>query len=99
MPLSLPTQIILSLLVVLTKQYCVFQALVVVVILGWLFVPIYIKAGVKRTHISLQGSMKFSNSHNISISIEGSRKLKSLIYITLLKNVGVLSDNRIKRKK
>lgn len=29
---------------------CVFQALIVVVILGWLFVPIYIKAGVNRTH-------------------------------------------------
>lgn len=29
---------------------CVFQALVVVVILGWIFVPIYIKAGVKKTH-------------------------------------------------
>lgn len=28
----------------------VFQALIVVVILGWLFVPIYIKAGVNRTH-------------------------------------------------
>lgn len=29
---------------------CVFQALVVVVILGWIFVPIYIKAGVRQTH-------------------------------------------------
>lgn len=28
---------------------CVFQALIVVVILAWLFVPIYIKAGVNRT--------------------------------------------------
>lgn len=30
----------------------VFQALIVVVFLGWLFVPIYIKAGVSHTHTS-----------------------------------------------
>lgn len=28
--------------------FCVFQALILVVILGWVFVPIYIKAGVKK---------------------------------------------------
>ena len=31
---------------------CVFQALIVVVILGWIFVPIYIKAEVNTTNIS-----------------------------------------------
>lgn len=33
-------------LLVVSLYVCVFQALIVVVILGWLFVPIYIKAGV-----------------------------------------------------
>lgn len=33
------------------SPYCgVFQALIVVVFLGWLFVPIYIKAGVNMLH-------------------------------------------------
>lgn len=33
-----------------TPSCGVFQALIVVVFLGWLFVPIYIKAGVNTLH-------------------------------------------------
>lgn len=42
----------------------VLQALVVVVILGWIFVPIYIKAGVKQTHLHVTIPLS-SNTLNI----------------------------------
>lgn len=48
----------------LMMSVCVFQALVVVVILGWLFVPIYIKAGVKQTHLHVTVTLN-SNTLNI----------------------------------
>lgn len=55
--------------------FCVFQALIVVVILGWLFVPIYIKAGVNRIHAEKE------NSHPLVYCVysEGSHKDNPII--------------------
>lgn len=71
---------------------CVFQALVVVVILGWIFVPIYIKAGVKQTRSHVTLTLHSNTPARVSLRFHASGPGIYFIKIRLTANDSELLD-------